>query len=565
MKVNLAGKTAVAGLFTAAGLIAAGCGPSLDPYQPKIIPTSQYADAVPLFTGPGTASNLTQIVADDHPGLSARGTNSMHGDASMSGTHPDAGPTGLTGVFKVGSANMLNLNGIKGGQCGNTNFTSTGLLISFCADFQNFKIYALQAVVDQNGDNRFRKVAEYAVPERETTTKAKQDILNYDIELVMSDTSGGAYFHLDDQDRVIIADAKNHLQILQLSTSVNSEGYLQGVFTPVYNESLGLHVDNDVDYLDPNHHDITDVIPDWNVAGLYWFVTRQGIVGTADTTVSPVDVQTIDLGEEIQNAMAMDASGTYVVSDTAMYKFSVGAGNAPQLGWGPVAIERGFAAKPGQINQGSGTTPTLMGSNNEYVAITDNDDPVNVVVMQRSDGTVVCEEPVFNSPVHVLNPPHPDGWTYASASDNSLIGYNDSLIVENNWGYENATVNNWSAPGLTRVDVVANVPGDLAGNCDTVWANTTEASQSTVPKLSIGSGLVYIYTREDIPGNGQDPDGQGAQAYYFGALDYADGEVVYKVLTGTGENYNNNYSPITILDGTAYVGVFNGIISVQDN
>ena len=39
-----------------------------------------------------------------------------------------------------------------------------------------------------------------------------------------------------------------------------------------------------------------------------------------------------------------------------------------------------------------------------------------------------------------------------------------------------------------------------------------------------------------------------------------------KVFTGTGRNWNNSYGPITIgPNGTAYVGVFNGLISISDS
>ena len=42
-------------------------------------------------------------------------------------------------------------------------------------------------------------------------------------------------------------------------------------------------------------------------------------------------------------------------------------------------------------------------------------------------------------------------------------------------------------------------------------------------------------------------------------------ETVYKVLTCTGRNWNNSYGPITIgPNGTAYVGVFNGLVSITD-
>ena len=51
--------------------------------------------------------------------------------------------------------------------------------------------------------------------------------------------------------------------------------------------------------------------------------------------------------------------------------------------------------KPSQVNAGSGTTPTIM--DNGYVAITDNADPMNVVVyrtkrkLDKGEKRIVCK------------------------------------------------------------------------------------------------------------------------------------------------------------------------------
>ena len=48
--------------------------------------------------------------------------------------------------------------------------------------------------------------------------------------------------------------------------------------------------------------------------------------------------------------------------------------------------------------------------------------------------------------------------------------------------------------------------------------------------------------------------------------DFETGEEVYRIFTGTGKRYNNNWAPITLApDGTAYIGVLNGIVQVRDN
>jgi hypothetical protein len=75
-----------------------------------------------------------------------------------------------------------------------------------------------------------------------------------------------------------------------------------------------------------------------------------------------------------------------------------------------------------------------------------------------------------------------------------------------------------------------------------------------VPKLSLGNGLVYTYTKP--------PSGAGEDPWYFTALDFRTGQTVYRRLAGGGQAYNNNYAPVTVgPDGTAYVGVLGGLVA----
>jgi hypothetical protein len=228
--------------------------------------------------------------------------------------------------------------------------------------------------------------------------------------------------------------------------------------------------------------------------------------------------------------------------------------------------------KPGQSDAGSGTTPTLMGS--DWVAITDNADPMDVVVYKRAiklrghrqkqrtrsagrrgkakrkaKARLVCSAPVFAKG--------------AGSTDNSLIGTNRSLIAENNYGYQ-ITAGDLSGgstvAGLTRIDVVKKKTkkgrkgrkrkGWAKFRCRTAWTSN-ERAPSVVPKLSLSNGLVYTYTRP--------PRSDDIDAWYLTTLDFRTGRTVYRRLAGTGFGFNNNYAPVTLgPDGTAYVGVLGG-------
>ena len=92
---------------------------------------------------------------------------------------------------------------------------------------------------------------------------------------------------------------------------------------------------------------------------------------------------------------------------------------------GRSGIRTASESKPGQVDDGTGTTPTVMPGG--YVNITDNADPMDVVVyrtrvrLARRLHRMVCKVPVFKKG--------------ASADENSLIVAGRSMIVENNYGY----------------------------------------------------------------------------------------------------------------------------------
>jgi hypothetical protein len=250
----------------------------------------------------------------------------------------------------------------------------------------------------------------------------------------------------------------------------------------------------------------------------------------------------LDTHEPIGNSFAVDEAGsTYVVSDGAMYRFDAAPDGTPKVTWREV-YANDHTVKSGQTEMGSGTTPTLMGS--DYVSITDNADPIDVVVYRRARSVagsrLVCSVPVFARG--------------QSSTDNSLIGTARSMVVENNFGYNGpqSTIGGATTPGVWRVDVDADGRG-----CHVVW-RSSERSPTLVPKLSLENGLVYLYTK--------DPDPTMDDPFYLTAVDFRTGRTVYRRHAGNGFGFNNNYAPVTLgPDGTAYVGVLGGLVALRDH
>ena len=460
---------------------------------------------VPRFVGhPAASRPLVGAPVPQHPFMAAGGSNNMHGDSYVSDTHAASGPLGRAPVV------VSTARGLLGGECAAVTFDRRGRILTVCASAARMELLLLDP-------RTLRELAHYRLPRRPSTRTLS-------IRTITSDTSGGVYFYLDERDRAVLGTAARRIEL-------------------VAHDDSGFHLERAYDLAPvvPEGDGVTAVLPDWT--GRYWFVTRHGLVGTVDRRSGRIAIRRL-AGEEIENSFAVGPDGVFIVSDHALYGFTADAASgAPEIAWRET-YDRGTRRKVGQIDQGSGTTPTLLGE--EWVAIADNAEPrLNVLVYRRRPdvaGTrLVCRQPLFAPG--------------ASATENTFVGFGRSLIVENNAGYDifpTMMFGRTSAGGVARVDL-----DDDGQGCHVVW-ESGEISQTAVPKLSLGNGLLYLYTK--LPGAPWWTD-----AYYLTTVDFRSGEAVYGILTGTGLGYDNHWAAITLgRDGTAYVGTLRGLIAVRD-
>jgi len=291
----------------------------------------------------------------------------------------------------------------------------------------------------------------------------------------------------------------------------------------------------------PESHSIEALQPDF--FGRIWLTTKQGLVETLNgATGALIGKYQLPAGETIVNGHSADENGgVFIVSTGAMYRFDADSLGKPVVTWRE-PYDAGTHIKSGQVDIGSGSTPTLMGT--EYVTITDNAQPkMNVLVYHRGKEVtgprLHCIVPVFQG---------------QSSNEQSLIATDKSIVVPNNFGYlsMDATAHgNTTKPGMARIDVEPY-------GCRTVWTNEEVVAPSVVNKMSVANGLIYSYTKPKGPAN--------TDAWYFTALDFDSGAVVYSQLTGTGPLYNNHYAPVYLgPDGkTGYAGVVGGIVAIRD-
>lgn len=396
-----------------------------------------------------------------HPFMVANEHSNIHNDAYMTDSYSIAGPTDGNPTMTTKPMNRL---------CVTIAFDSRGAIKTLCTGADGGRaVYLLDPVTLATN-------ASYELPSSTNIGAA-----------------GAGYFYIDNLDRIVVPTVNKH--IFRLEATGNP---------PVFR----VETDFDLTSLpDPGH--IESALPDWT--GRLWFVTEEGVVGTVEKGTPPKTISlaqtdgAVTVSEGIFNSFAMDETGgIYVVSDHALYRLDADANGNPAVTWRE-EYDRGTRRKPGQFSQGSGTTPTLIGR--DYLAITDNSEPrMNVLVYRRqrnvAGSRLVCRVPVFA-----------EG---ASATENSLIAFSNSIIVENNYGYTRAVhfIGKLSAPGVVRINFSPD------GHCENVW-EADIIVPSVVSKYSAESGMVYTYAKDRA-------------GWYFTGLSGATGKAVFAKKVGGG-------------------------------
>lgn len=459
-----------------------------------------------------------------HPFMAVNDSSVMHSGGWETDTHPAAGIFTDSPVIKT-----RRVGGLAARQCATFTFTSQGHPVLLCGGFTSFQLQLFDP-------DTLDRLAKFDLPMRPSGIEA---IVKRDPEIIFLDTSS-AYVYLDNEDRIVIGDSKQRIRRIG---PVESDG--QWEFKEFDSWDMNAYIPNDCFLLTNQNPDgecdaLTTVMPDHS--GVLWWVTRKGRIGSLDPKTGKV-VATDFGGEEIQNSFAIAKSGAYVVTDHAMYRLELDDG-MPTQRW-RLEYDRGTGRKIGSINQGSGTSPTILGGG-KYVTWTDNADDKIAIIVAHTEGVPegqtrqICRVPVFKSK--------------GSATDNSMVAYDRSVILENNHGFTNALQHkDYSSVtgGVVRVEVREDESG-----CDIVWESDLKVP-SVVPKMSLGNGIVYFYSFNLLE--------NGDRLWALVGLDFETGKEVVRIPTGTGVAFNNNWASIAIApNGDTYVGTREGFLKIEN-
>ena len=420
------------------------------------------------------------------PGLGPAGTATVHGDAASTDTLPGRGP----------GPNPAVASALTGATCSTVFIGSDGLPVALCTSYVGLAPPTpLAPTVKLFHPDTAAVLAE--------------------VQLAKGALLGGVYGYLDDRDRVVVADGNRRL------LAVGHERTAAGPWR------MTVEVLADLSPAVPDGDAITGLMPAFD--GRVWFATSGGVVGTVrprgvggggtENDDDELRFLALPAGERITNGLTVRPGGASVITTRALYEVDLEADGTPTVRWRH-GYEVGPGRKPGLLAHGSGTTPTYFGPGDSLVAITDDAEHPDLIVLRRDDGSRVCRMPAFAT---TLRPDSAaaDGVLIdgAAATENSIIASGDALVLVNTYGFEYPpfAVDGPAVPagapytgGMTRIDVRTDGvsgPRTGGGSCSRAW--TSLARTASLPKLTTGDGLIHALAYgppRSLPAPGSAPD-----------------------------------------------------------
>lgn len=490
--------------------LSVGCTPPPNPIPLVSSPaTAAEAGLQEFFPGTATGTPLAAETLSDHPFLNV-GRNGLHHTAYQNDVTNDAGPTG-TGTFSKLSTEIHPILTA----CPSILFTADGNIVTNCFELGGNTITYL---ID---GNTLETITSVTMPLKKNITGD-------------SDASGGGYLHINNQGQLIIGPFDKTIRTYNIVGNTLSLADTIDLDSVLYSGPYGTG-DN-----------LTDITPDHD--GNMWLTTSSGIIGYVEVGGA---IFTRDLGAQLQNGVAVDSTGVYITTYEELHKVTfndtgVATGDDPDNTGINVVWSATYANTKGETSGligGTGTTPTLFGTADNFVAITDNAPQMMVNIYDRADGTLLCQTPAFE-----LN---------LSATENSPVGYGNSLALINNHGWpgflgDPTTI----TPGYEKFTISADAGSTSGYSCSKDWSK--QYSGSSVPIMSTATGLIYLAEMQEGTG--------GEYGFYATAIDWDTGDRVFSQWVGNGANYDPALMNAVIApDGSFVYGTRKGLVKLTEN
>ena len=370
-----------------------------------------------------------------------------------------------------------------------------------------------------------------------------------------------SYTFLDASNRIVCPTSNNHVLMLRATDE-------SGNVLPEFEKVLDIDIKAAAEAALGKEltQNLLSVVFDYD--GNLWFATggfriypqrqQQGVIGYIahsaidailngkQTDLSKaVFVHELTPGEGAENGIAASKDGAVILTNQNCYLLRAEDGVnvvwcTPYKSAGAKVSGEGDKTTGGGLAWGGGCSPTLTPN---LVLFTDNQDPVNLLVLDMKTGEVAASHPVLDD--------LPEG--YQVAVENSAIVYDNgegtvSTIVCNWFGagsagladpnsdssiqsYANIYDMNWLtkgncmiAPGVERVDTVKTADGY---EMKSIWCRN-DLSDTSILKLSTATGYIYGYVQDLNTGMWQ-----------YIILDFETGETVFTMDVSNKYGYNN--------------------------
>ncbi len=313
--------------------------------------------------------------------------------------------------------------------------------------------------------------------------------------------------------------------------------------------------------------------------GMVAFATNLGTVGVIARDLNPASARFLRLNngvdpsvltedlEQISNSIAADENGgIYVVTDARMYRVQW-TGTVltldPMSGAWRAPYDVGASQQGGRLGEGSGTTPTLMGtgSQDKFVVITDGAQLMNLVLFWR-DEIPAGWQPIAPGkdpriaaevPINFGDPSATESYTdqsvlvrgYGAVVVNNRLGSNVfDLLPAEQQPYSMLASN---LPGIAPSGIQKFVWDPDTRRAESAWANPDVSIPNAIPTMSADTGLIY---------------GVGARngCWTLEAVDWNTGDSRFCRETDPLP-FNNSFYAATEVgpDGCIYTGTFGGV------
>src|SRR4051812_3192336 len=201
-------------------------------------PIPEGPNSLPAFTGkPVTPAPVLAPDPPRHPHMAPNGRSNIHDDAYMTDTYQGPGPLGKA---------ITRTSTLLGHECASLTFDSSNRIVAICVGVEG-------PILEMLDPKTLESLASMPLPPRLAGSAG-----------VFTDFSGGGYFYLDGQDRVIAPTSTRHIYVIDETTQPGFE----------------LQHDYDLTTVELPSDKIISALPDW--AGRIWFASVNGVVGYVD-------------------------------------------------------------------------------------------------------------------------------------------------------------------------------------------------------------------------------------------------------------------------------------------